>query len=229
MLGKAAAAASLSTALSASASPPAAVVSDGPINAPAASHSAAGPSQAAAPSPDAAGALSAAAQAPSKSISVDSGSARSPEPRRTRRDNAPRVQPEPTAAAAEHHPGTAARMDLIVTPRRADAAGGQGRGFSLYPRGVSEPTTPGRESGEARSPLRGSGGGQSPDHQSFSPGGSRAGFTAAELRAYEATNQLLRELHFERLGRLSIRDDDEASVAHTPQQQPHHHPHRRRR
>ena len=45
----------------------------------------------------------------------------------------------------------------------------------------------------------------------------------------QATNQLLRELHFERLGRLSIRDDDEGLLAPGAEQPQHHQPHRRRR
>ncbi len=45
----------------------------------------------------------------------------------------------------------------------------------------------------------------------------------------QATNQLLRELHFERLGRLSIRDDDEGSLAPGAEQPQNQQPHRRRR
>ena len=118
-------------------------------------------------------------------------------------------------------------MDLVVSAPQTGGRSGGGHALSVDPRGVSEPVTPGRGSGEARSPLRG--GGPAPDQLVLSPGSSR-GFTAAELRAYEATNQLLRELHFERLGRLSIRDDDEGSLAPGAEQpQPHHQPHRRRR
>jgi len=69
-----------------------------------------------------------------------------------------------------------------VSPRREGGGNGSGRALCVDPRDVSEPVTPGRGSGEARSPLRG--GGQAADLQSLSPRSSR-GFTAAELRAYE--------------------------------------------
>lgn len=63
---------------------------------------------------------------------------------------------------------------------------------------IAEPSTPDRDCCEGRSPVRTEG-----------IRGAGHGFTEAELRAYERTNLLLRELHFERLGRLSIQDDDE--------------------
>lgn len=70
------------------------------------------------------------------------------------------------------------------------------RGIGLLD--IAEPSTPDRDGCEGRSPVRTEG---------IRGGGH--GFTEAELRAYERTNLLLRELHFERLGRLSIQDDDE--------------------
>ena len=78
-------------------------------------------------------------------------------------------------------------MDLAVSPRQAGGESG-GHGLSVDAiRGVSEPVTPGRGSGEARSPLRGGDG--APELQNLSPRSTR-GFTAAELRAYEVNSSL---------------------------------------
>ena len=223
MLGKAAA---IAAAASLSTVPSAAEASAGPMDSPARAESAADPSQTAALWQAAARTSAAAAPAAGSLSSAALEPVESLEPQQLRRDGAG-IRPDMAPAAAVWGGHVApVPADLAVIRRHPDAASGCGQPASIVPRGVSEPTTPGRDSGEARSPLRG--GCQTPDQQRLSPGGSR-GFTAAELRAYEATNQLLRELHFERLGRLSIRDDDEGSLAHEPEQQPHHQSHRKRR
>jgi hypothetical protein len=174
----------------------------------------------------AAAALTASALAGQSSLSAPS--AASPELRRMRRDSGrfkhPGAAAAIVAAAATGRHGATAPMHLAVSSRRHDNGGWCGQGFGSDPRAVAEPMTPGRDDGGARSPLRGAAAGHLPDPP-LSPVGARD-FTAAELRAYEATNQLLRELHFERLGRLSIRDDDDGG---SPLPAPHQHLQQQRR
>ena len=185
----------------------------------------------------AAAADAAATAATASAVAVHNGpsgppanAAQTSEPRRTRRDSgrfrAPGQALAAAGAAEGGRHGAIAPMQLVVDPGRQSGGGdGGGHGIGLDPRAVAEPMTPGRGGIEPRSPLRNAAPGERPDRP-VSP--LRAGgFTAAELRAYEATNQLLRELHFERLGRLSIRDDDEGSPSPTLQEP--HHQHRRRR
>lgn len=86
---------------------------------------------------------------------------------------------------------------VLMHPARRNSSG---EATAMAFRDIAEPSTPSRDNSEARSPVKEGG-----------AAGAGRGFSAAELRAYERTNLLLRELHFERLGRLSIRDDDESS------------------
>jgi len=175
MLGRAAAVAAAASA--AATSPSAAMAADGPFRSP----TAAGLSQAAQTWLPAGAASTALSPVPGIPSSPAAMSAQGREPRRTRRDSVRSGLDTAASAAAGAPPDVS--MGLAVSPRRQGGGNcGSRHLLSIDPRGVSEPVTPGRGSGEARSPLRG--GDHAADQSSLSPRSTR-GFTAAELRAYE--------------------------------------------